>query len=443
MPTPASTRRVSHSPTTVARRVAGSPLGTHFRLPLYREGYALVLNQGVTSLLGVVYWLIAARHYAAHVVGLNSAAISAMIFLAGVSQLNLMSALMRFIPVAGRQSARFVLASYLFCVASAAVVALVFLWGIEVWAPALRFLTSSPWVVLWFTAATIAWSIFNLQDGVLTGLRAAVLVPFENLVYSVAKIALLVAWAATSSRYGILASWTVGLTASLVAVNILIFRRLLPRHVEQADDRRRAPTRRQIARFVSADFLGSLFWLGATTLMPVIIVALDSPTANAYFSLAWMVALPVFAVSGATGQALVVSGSGDESALPAYTRRVLGQTAGIVVPFALALAVAAPHVLSLFGADYARHGATTLSFLALAAIPNVVTFLYVSVYRVRRRMSAVIRVLGSLCGLVLGLGVVLLHVFGIPGVGLAWLIAESLVAVTLLVTDPRALWRAR
>jgi hypothetical protein len=225
----------------------------HIRIPLYREGYALIMDSAVTSLFGTVYWLLAAPHYTPRVRGLNSAAISAIMFLSGIAQLNLMSALMRFIPVSGRRTTRLVVSSYLLSVAIATVAALIFLLGVEVWTPALGFLSSSLPLASWFVAGTIAWCVFGLQDSVLTGLRAAWFVPLENLVYSVLKIALLVLLRAVSPRYGIFASWTAGLTASLVAVNLLIFRRLLPRHRERADGGLQPPTRRQLRRFVSAE----------------------------------------------------------------------------------------------------------------------------------------------------------------------------------------------
>jgi aminoglycoside phosphotransferase len=173
--------------------------------------------------------------------------------------------------------------------------------------------------------------------------------------------------------------------------------------------------------------------------MPVIVVALEGATANAYFSLAWMVALPLFAVSASTGASLVVTASADEARLPTYARRVLIQTAAIVIPSALVLAVAASQVLTLFGDKYASHSATTLTLLALSAIPNVVNALSVSVYRVQRRMSRVVMLLGFQCGLALVLGIVLLEVIGIAGIGLAWLIAQSLVAVAVMVAEPHTL----
>lgn len=436
MNTTASQIEVANAPAARAR----SLLVAHLRVPLFREGYALVLNSALTSLFGLAYWLLAAHSYTPRALGLNSAAISAMMFLAGVAQLNFASALIRFIPVSGRRSTRFVLSSYLISTTVAAVAALVFLAGLGAWAPDLRFLFSSPGLALWFVAATMAWCVFNLQDGALTSLRAAIFVPLENLGYSMAKIVLLVALAAAAPSLGIFASWTAGLVVSLVPVNILIFARLLPRHERRASDRLRPPTGGQVARFISADYFGSLCWLASAVAMPVIVVALAGPSENAYFSLAWMVALPLYTISASTGASLVVTAAGDEARLATYARQVLVQTAGLVLPLALALALAAPLVLSLFGAEYTDHGAGTLSLLALSAIPAVVNVLYVNVYRVRRRMSAVAIVMGAEAVLVLGVGVVLLQAIGIVGVGLAWVVAQSVLAAAQIAIEPRALW---
>ena len=53
----------------------------HLRTPLYRNGYALIASTGITSILGLLYWAIAARTYDTETVGLNSSAISILIFL--------------------------------------------------------------------------------------------------------------------------------------------------------------------------------------------------------------------------------------------------------------------------------------------------------------------------------------------------------------------------
>jgi O-antigen/teichoic acid export membrane protein len=415
-------------------------LRRHASSPLYGQGYALVLNSMLTAVLGVPYWLLAARSYSASSVGRNAAAISAMMFVAGVAQLNLMSALLRFIPVFGRRSGRVVAWSYLVAVTIAAAISVAFLLGIERWAPALGFLSSSPGFALWFAAAAMAWCVFNLQDSVLTALRSAVLVPVENFVMSLAKIGLLVALAGSSPRYGIFASWTAAVVISLVPVNLVIFRRLLPRHERDAPADLRPPTRRQFVRYVSADSLAATFWLAATMLMPVIVIAQAGAEANGYFALAWTMALPLYVISASTGASLVVAAAADESRLPMYARKAMLQTACLVVPAAAVLAIAPGLVLGVFGDAYADHGSATLRLLAISAIPNVVTALYISGLRVRRRMLTVLAVLGGLCGTVIALSLVLVAHQGIAGVGLAWLIGESVTALALLLFASRLFW---
>ena len=71
------------------------------RTPLYRDALALLLNSGVTSVIGVAYWTLAARLTSPEVVGLNAALISAMMALGSLSHLGLEGALGGFLPRAG------------------------------------------------------------------------------------------------------------------------------------------------------------------------------------------------------------------------------------------------------------------------------------------------------------------------------------------------------
>jgi O-antigen/teichoic acid export membrane protein len=413
-------------------------IAANLRTPLYRDGSALVLNAGLTAVLGVAYWLLAAHYYAPRDVGVNTAAISAMMFLSGVAQLNLMSSLVRFLPILRGTRRRFIAACYLAAGVAAVGCATVFLLGLNWWAPALGVFGSNPGLIAWFVGATVAWCVFNLQDSSLTGLGAAVLVPVENTVYGIAKIALLIALVSVSPSLGIFGSWTAALLFSIVPVNLLIFGRLLRRRGAAPEAAVEVPTRKEIMRFVAPDYLAALMWLAATTLMPVLVVAVAGPTENAYFALAWMIILPLIAISGSMGVALVANAASEPQRLPEYAREVLVRTVGLTVPASLTLAIAASYVMRLFGERYAAHGAVTLSLLALSLIPNMVTALYSSIFRVQRRMRALVALQAGLCGPVLVLAPILMSALGIAGVGLAWLICQSIVAAVLLSVDPMA-----
>src|SRR5579871_1980393 len=131
----------------------------HFNIPLYRNGYALMISTGLTSALGLVYWAVAARVYNSDNVGLNSMAIAIMTFLSGLAQLNLQEAMIRFIPRAGSRTLRFAVYAYATMIVLSLILGVIFCLGIAIWSPAMRFLITSPSSILWFAAAMVLWGI--------------------------------------------------------------------------------------------------------------------------------------------------------------------------------------------------------------------------------------------------------------------------------------------
>jgi O-antigen/teichoic acid export membrane protein len=416
------------------RQTIWTQFTAHLRMPLYRNGYALMLNSVTTSGLGVGYWIIATRLYSTDTVGLNSAAISAMMFLAGVAQLNLAGAEIRFLPAAGAVTRRFVTYAYIITLVVAAVVSLGFLQGLGIWAPKLASFGSNPGLKAWFVLATITWCMFGLQDSALTGMRQATWVPIKNFVFSVAKILLLAGLASSFSQYGVFASWTIGTLIILLPVNILIFRRLIPQHVQRSEGRTDPFSTKEVVSFVAADYVGSLFSLASFTLLPLIVTQEAGASANAYYYLSWQIAGTLSLVSNNMGTSLIVEAANDPAMLDKYTRRVFFQMARIVIPLTLILVLCAPYILRVFGAGYVDGATNLLRLLALSTIPATIVGLYTSVSLSRRHMKAVVALQIGSCGLVLVTSYFLLHRFGVAGAGLGWLISESFFAVILLFT---------
>src|ERR671914_2423569 len=106
-----------------------------WRSPQHRDGLALILSSGITSGLGLLFWMLAARLYDTATVGLNSTLLSAMTLLGTVAQLNLGNALLRFIPVAGHRARTLVALCYIVAIAAAAAAGPAFPLGGPCWAP--------------------------------------------------------------------------------------------------------------------------------------------------------------------------------------------------------------------------------------------------------------------------------------------------------------------
>ena len=331
--------------TTVAlKNLSVQRLVAHARTPLFRNGYALMLSAAATSGLGVVYWMLATRYYSAEVVGLNSAVISAMLLVAGVAQLSLVSVITRFLPRAGRATGRLVGSAYALTLTVAALAGLLFVLGVRLWSPALAFLGASPLFALWFVLATMAWCIFTLQDSVLAGMQQTVWVPIENTIFAIAKIALLLLFAWPAARYGIFASWTIPGAAVLLPISYLIFRRLLPRHAQASAAQAEPLLPRRIAGYAASNYIGSMLSLAVNTLLPLLVLHQLGPQANAYFAQPWLIASSLQLIAGNMAVSLTVEAATDRERLAGYARRALVHSARLLVPLVALMLIGAPCV---------------------------------------------------------------------------------------------------
>lgn len=409
----------------------------HLRTPLYRNGYALILSTGITSALGLLYWAVAAQFYKTEQVGLNSAAISIMIFLSGISQVNLQETMIRYIPEAGSRTTRLVIYTYGIVLVTSVLVGIVFCLGISIWSPALSFITASPATALWFVCAIMIWGIFVLEDSILVGLRQAVWVPIENAVFSVFKIALLILLAVSFPQEGIFISWTVAVLLVVIPVNILLFRKLIPQHVAVVRQQSVAPPLRQISKYIAGNYIAALLANMATTLLPLIITQAEGAAANAHFYLAWTIAGSLQLAVANMATSLTVEATIHKEKHEDYRRHAIIGIMRLVLPAAALMIIFAPLILSLMGQSYVDEGVTLLRLLAISAIPNIYNAVYISMARARNQIRGIVAVYGANAILVLLLSNLLLPRFGITGVGIAWVVSQSFIALILIIMSRR------
>ncbi|MEU9284775.1 lipopolysaccharide biosynthesis protein [Streptomyces sp. NPDC048275] len=400
---------------------------------LFRNAYALMLNTGISAVLGLGYWLVAARYYTESAVGQGSAAIAAMKLLAGLTAVTLTGALARFIPVAGRATGRLIFRTYAGSSVIVALAAGVFLLTLSMWGPSYRFL-NSPLTGLGFVLAVVAWSLLTLQDGVLTGLRSALWVPVGNTVFSAVKLVLLVVLAAAIPTTGVFVSWVAAIAVSVVPLGLLVFRRLAPRHVKATDEHAKPPSFKEIGRFLAGDYTGSLFSLAVVYLVPVIVASQVSSTDNAYFYITTTIGGTVNLLAINMGASLTVEGSHDPARLASNTRAALKRMARIMLPVSGLLFLGAPFILRVFGDGYADAATPLLRWFAVGALLRVVMETYFAVLRAQSRTSGLAYLQGLLCALVLGLTVILLPRMGLTGAGVAEI---SSLAVIVAIAAPK------
>jgi O-antigen/teichoic acid export membrane protein len=296
---------------------------------------------------------------------------------------------------------------------------------------------------VFFVLATMAWCIFALQDSALTGLRQPLWIPLENITFALVKIILLVGLAVSGQAAGLFASWTVPVFLCLVPINFLIFKRLIPRHNRALDEQAVPLTLNPIVKFVSGNYLGALFFQISTALLPIIVTNLSGAQANAYFYPPWMIVTALQLVALNLTTSLTVEATLDRAKLSAYSRRVLVQTARLVVPLVIIVFLGAPLILQVFGSTYAIEASALMRWLALGTLPNILIALFISLARVQNRPGIIMLVQGTLSLLILGLSYLLLPPLGITGIGIAWFASQTIVAMFLLLTLLRPILRLK
>ena len=424
---------------TSAKPRAASAMLDHLREPMRRSAYALIAGTGVTSLLGLVFWVLAARWLSPATVGIGAALVSLLTLLANISTLGLRNGLVRFLPEAGPATRRLVASSYALCAAAAMAVAAVFLLGQPWWADELGFLRDSPLAAVAFAAAAAVWVLFILQDHVLTGLHKTVWVPITNAICSVSKIALL-PLLAFSAGWAILSASVLPAAVMVAIVTVLILRQP---HGPSADAAPPAIPMARLVRFAATDHVAALVWLGTADVLTLMLLQNLGPEASAYYFMANTIAYGLFLVTSNISSALVAEGARSPDRVAVLTRAALRNSALLVLPAAALGIILTRPVLGLFGADYADQASALLQLLLASAVPHIVIGIALAAARLRHDLRTIALTYGALAVTTLGGSWVGVMLGGLNGVGVACLVSEVLVALLLLLTGRSGLWQDR
>ncbi|MCW3018924.1 MAG: hypothetical protein JWN10_1232 [Solirubrobacterales bacterium] len=400
---------------------------------LLRSAYSLLANTAVTSILGMGFWVAAARLYSSVEVGRETVLISAMLGLSTICQLNLSNGIARFLPDLGGRSARALIWAY----ALTAAIALVLGAGFVLLAPSvsdeLAYLGDETRLAVGFVVALALWGMFALQDAALMATRRAPWIPIENGLFGVLKLAALPVLLIAGVANGVFLAWTLPMALLLVPVNLLVFRRAIPVHVagdlpEASIDRL---GRRRVMRFLAQDYFAAVLTEATLTVLPLLVIVILGAQESAYFAIPFTITIAFDTLAYSACASLVVEGALEQESLQALTRLFVRRVLALLVPAAALLAVAAPLVLLPFGHVYAEHGAAVLRLLLFASVFRTIIALFSAVARVKGQGPRIALVELALLALVLGPAVPLAHSYGIRGVAFAWLAANVVICLAV------------
>lgn len=423
--------------TTMQERF-GQIFGAANRL-IVANASAMMGTMVVTSGLGALYWLLAARFFDTEAVGLAGASISTMMLLGTAGMLGLGTLLIGELPRQRGQEVSFIATALFVAGLTAALCSAVFALVAPLVAPNLRALAADPVTAALFVLGVSVTSITMVLDQALIGLLRGGLQLWRNTAFAVIKLGAMVAffhWLGSASWRTIYWSWTVGNLLSMAGLGGFILWRWRGLWGHQL-----RPQWGLLRRFGRAALghhgLNMALQLPGLAL-PLVVTSLLSATANAYYYAASIAAGPFFFGTLALVTALYAVGSRSPQALTQRLRFTLGIAIGAGIVGNLVLLFTSESILGLFGASYAAQAGGTLRLLGLCIFPIIVKDHYVTLSRIDGRLFGT-AVLATAGGVVeLGLAVLGGLVAGLPGLVIGWLIALLAEAVLMAPTVYRA-----
>lgn len=376
-----------------------------------------------TSLLGYVFWIIAARLYPAAAIGEAGAGVSAMAFASLLGAVGGSAAIITELPGKRRPDewSATVTTALVFTSATSTVTALVTAFVLAHAGHDAFLYRQGPWVAA-FVVGVVATTASQLLENIWVAERQAGWFLGANMFFAGAKLAVIaipvfVVFGAT----GVLSVWSAILAVTVGGCILLLaplydYRLRITRFRQQIWSMRRT---------LAGNYVITVGDQMPMYLVPVVVALVVSPVAAGWFYAAYKIGgfYPVFA--SAVGSATFAEGSHrPHRALPvamAGMKMILP-----FIAFGVIVTIFGGHlVLLAFGTGYAAHAYPLLVLLSVAAFPDAVVNIYRSVLRAQRRYGTASAICWGIAGSRLMLTWLFLGRFGIQGAGWAWLVTQA------------------
>lgn len=399
---------------------------------LFRSAAALVSTTVVTSGLGFVYWVIAARFFPPSAVGEAATGIAAMNLIAPFTVLGFGTALMAQLPTMQGRRAQLVSTAALVCGVVGAIVAAICALLLPSSFIGISSVGHDGWATTLFAAGVGAQGVGLMLDSALLSVLGGGIQFWRNAIFAVAKLILLVFFALSLSLIGSLSiygSWFAANVISIVAVGIFLLTQRRGASIRQV-----LPTLSVLRglHFDAARHHGLNLSLQVPYFaMPIVAnVTLGSERAG-YLYAVWSVAGFVFVLPIALSTALFASGARDSSTILKEFKVTLRYSMLACLAANILILPFGGLVLRTFGAAYADNGRLALIILCLGGFGVVIRDHHVAMARITGAVGREAVLISALSVLELAGAAVGALKGGLTGLTLGWVVAVAVEAVVL------------
>lgn len=384
---------------------------------LYTNSLNLMINTGVLSISGFLFWLLAARLYTPNEIGIATTLFSAILMISGISTFGLNAGLLRYIPQSKSFEKRFnssiILASIL-----SLVFAFLYLVFLPFFSPNLVFIRSGAGIILSFFLFTIVATVNELLESVFLALKKTTSILQKTISYSVIKLVFpffLISFGAYGIVLSIFVSMTIALFigfAMLYSITQYRFKSQFSKH-DISD----------MATYSFGSFISAQISNIPIYVLPILITAKISAAQTAFYFIAASIANFLFIIPKVVTQNLLVESSHDEKHMKSHVFHTSIIIISLFVPLSLFIIFFGQTILTFFGNSYSNEGFALLRLLTVAALFGCINTIYGTIFAVKKQVKLLVTTNALYSGIVL-FGTFFYLAQGIISIGYVSIVAQ-------------------
>lgn len=398
----------------------------HINDPLFKNSYFLMANTAIYAGVGFIFWIVAARVYSTAEVGIGSAIVSVMGLLSIFALMGFDISLIRYVPTEEKKG--IIINTCLTTTTAVSILlAIIFLAGLDIWAPALNLLNNNFFYEIAFIIFTVFSALSMLQISIFAAFRAAKYSFFQSLTNFLRL--LLLPFLLIFGSFGIFAAFGLTYAITFIVGNKFISKvdysyKMIPTIKKSVIQK--------MFHYSFRNYITNIFTQIPTYILPLLVVNLLSPEMNAYFYVAWTFSLILLTVPVSISKSLLAEGSFSQKEFSNKVIQSLKFTLILLITAIIGILIFGKYLLLLFGENYALNSFNLLIILCIASIPYSIVQIYATTKRLQKNINELIVIFSFIASATIIGSFFLLQKFGIISIGYMWLASNGIVALYIL-----------
>lgn len=378
------------------------------------------------SILAFLFWVVAARYYTPGNIGITSAILSSISLISMASSIGLSKALFFYLPRDLKNANRMINSCIMTNVAVSIIFSLIFILGLDIWAPELRTTLNSFENYVIFIFITLVMTISALISAAFTAGKKSFYCIINDTIYHSTKLIPLIIFASFGT-IGIFISICIGLILSIITGFILLSK-LWKYSPKLTFD----PIIKSMMKFSFGNYIADILNNIPRLIFPIMILNSISDKSAGYFYIAITMAGLLYGISQSASTSLLVESS-DTEQLWTNVNKAIKFNIGLLVPGLLLFIIFGKFVLNIFNPIYAENSFNTLIILSITSIPISMINMFTTIRNAQNRVMSLVKINLLITVVTLTLSIFLIKI-GIEGVAISYLIGNIFGAIIVIYT---------